>query len=277
MIKEDNNFCPICGNELHDGLCEKCGYLKIVFPEVVPASIKQMEATRSSVIKKLLDNNNELKNIVEENNKKSNDLISSLNQEIISYSEKNKQLKKDKETILAEKKSLELQVSSLKKESKDIRCNSLSNERKFELEISNLQSLLAQKKSELQSLSSELKNVKEQLFDISAVSMNLLKGIVMLEDIRNDIRCILPIFEGINSYGSNPDKDMHHQIKFQVRGFMFKPVHFIIRTSTKGLILESFSGVDIFQNGRLVKSGVYARQSDNFVLDDRIRLNISQI
>lgn len=266
MKKKDNNFCPICGNELHDGLCKKCGYLRIFFPEVVPDSIKQMESTRISVIKELFDDN-----------KKSNELIFSLNQDIVSYREQNKQLKKDKDTVLKEKRTLELQLASLEKASEDIRCNSLSNERKLELEISTLQSLLNQKKSEVQLLSSELKDVKKQLSDISAVSRNPLKGIVMLEDIRNDIRCILPIFEGENSYGSNPDKGMHQQIKFKVRGFMFKPIHFIIRTSIKGLILESFRGVDIFQNGRVVQRGVYARQSDNFILDDRIRLNISQI
>lgn len=277
MENKGNNFCPICGNELHNGLCNTCGYLRIVFPEVVPGPIKQMESTRISVIKKLLDDNKELKNIVETNNKESNELIFSLNQDIESYKEQNKLLKKDKDIVLNEKKTLELQVASLEKAREDIRCNSLSKERKLELEISNLQSLLNQKKSEVQLLSSELKNIKEKLLNTSTVSRSPLKGIVLLEDIRNDIRCMLPVFEGVNSYGSNPDKDMHHQIKFQVRGFIFKPVHFIIRTSTKGLILESFSGVNIFQNGRLIQSGVYARQSDNFILDDRIRLNISQI
>lgn len=277
MDKRRNNDCPSCGSELHNGLCNRCGYLRIVFPEVVPEPIKQMESRRISVIKKMLDDNKELKNLVETNNRKSKELISSLNQDIESYREQNKQLKKDKEKVLKEKEKLEIQIISIEKASEEIRCNSLSNERKLELEISNLQSLLNQKKSEVLLLSSELKNVKEQLSDISTVSRNPLKGIVLLEDIRNDIRCMLPVFEGVNSYGSNPDKDMHHQIKFQVRGFIFKPVHFIIRTSTKGLILESFSGVNIFQNGRLVQSGVYARQSDNFILDDRIRLNISQI
>lgn len=266
MQKGSNNVCPSCGNELHNGLCNKCGYVRIVFPEVVPEPIRQMESTRISVIKKLLDDN-----------KESKELISSLNQDIESYRKQNKQLKKDKEKVLKEKETLELQVISIEKASEEIRCNSLSNERKLGLEISDLQSLLNQKKTEIQLLSSELKNVKAELSDISTVSRNPLKGIVLLEDIRNDIRCMLPIFEGVNSYGSNPDKDMHQQIKFQVRGFMFKPVHFIIRTSAKGLILESFSGVDIFQNGRLIQSGVYARQSDNFILDDRIRLNISQI
>lgn len=266
MQKCSNNVCPSCGNELHNGLCNKCGYVRIVFPEVVPEPIRQMESTRISVIKKLLDDN-----------KESNELISSLNQDVESCREQNKQLKIEKDIVLKEKKTLELQVASLEKANEDIRCNSLSNERKLQLDISNLQSLLNQKENEVQLLSSELKNVKAELSDISTVSRNPLKGIVLLEDIRNDIRCMLPVFEGVNSYGSNPDKDMHHQIKFQVRGFIFKPVHFIIRTSTKGLILESFSGVNIFQNGRLVQSGVYARQSDNFILDDRIRLNISQI
>lgn len=266
MDKRRNNDCPSCGNELHNGLCNKCGYIRIVFPEVVPEPIRQMESTRISVTKKLLDDN-----------KESNELISSLNQDVEYCKEQNKQLKREKDIVLKEKKTLELQVASLEKANEDIRCNSLSNERKLQLDISNLQSLLNQKENEVQLLSSELKNVKAELSDISTVYRNPLKGIVLLEDIRNDIRYMLPVYEGVNSYGSNPDKDMHHQIKFQVRGFIFKPVHFIIKTSIKGLILEAFSGVNILQNGRSIQSGVYARQSDSFFLEDRIRVNISQI
>lgn len=166
MKSENNNNCPSCGNELHNGLCEKCGYLKIVFPKVVPDSIKQMESTRLSVIRRLLDENKELKLIIEKNDKQSGELVSKLNQKIQSYSEQNERLKKDNEILLTDKDSLKLQMASLEEGSK----NRLSNERKLEQEILNLQSLLTQKESELQSLSSELKNVKQQLSEISAVS-----------------------------------------------------------------------------------------------------------
>ena len=111
---------------------------------------------------------------------------------------------------------------------------------------------------------------------MSSTPQNPLKGVVIIEDVINNIRFILPIYEGSNSYGSNPDNGLHHQIKFQVRGFSFRPVHFIVKTSAKGLIIEAVPGVELLQNGGSIRSGAYARQSDNFMLENRIRINISQ-
>ncbi len=104
-----------------------------------------------------------------------------------------------------------------------------------------------------------------------------MRGIVIVEDVRHSTRTALPVYEGLNTYGSNPDKDSHYQIKFNVRGFRFLPLHFSVRTSPKGLILEGGSGATIYQNGGLIKSGVYARQADNFMLEDKVRINVTQI
>ena len=122
----------------------------------------------------------------------------------------------------------------------------------------------------LQTANDELKKTKQEL--------NLLKGFVMLEDIRNDIRTILPIYEGINTYGTNPKSDTHHEIKFSIRGYKFYSIHFTIETSAKGMKFSVNSNVNALQNGGYLQGKtIYARQCDNFILDDKLRINISSM
>lgn len=203
--------------------------------------------------------------------------IADLNRELADYLDAKKRLSKEKDALEEDVNSLKNQISSLKRELDDERTNSHTSLRKSQSRITDLENQVSRKNAEIKSMSSELEGVKRQLNQASLNPDYKLQGIVMIEDKRNDTRTMLPVYEGNNSYGTNPDNGLHHQIKFQVRGFSFLPVHFYIRTSVKGLILEPCSGVEMTQNGGIVRSGVYARQSDNFMFGDRIRINITQV
>ncbi|MHC8415778.1 hypothetical protein [Bacteroides hominis] len=277
MTKQDYTIiCPVCGKEIPDSICHNCGYVKIVFPQVVPDTITQFDTERVSV----------LKNNIEREAKQQSEAIREAARFQAKIDELDRGLARIEESAKraqAENSSLSSQVSNQKQQIRILeieRDNAISkgsdDVKKYQSEISDLQNLLSRKSIEAANLITELVNVKTQLHKVSSTPQNPLKGVVIIEDVINNIRFILPIYEGSNSYGSNPDNGLHHQIKFQVRGFSFRPVHFIVKTSAKGLIIEAVPGVELLQNGGSIRSGAYARQSDNFMLENRIRINISQ-
>lgn len=277
MTKQDYTIiCPVCGKEIPDSICHNCGYVKIVFPQVVPDTITQFDTERVSV----------LKNNIEREAKQQSEAVREAARFQVKIDELDRGLARIEESAKraqAENSSLSSQVSNQKQQIRILeieRDNAISkgsdDVKKYQSEISDLQNLLSRKSIEAANLTTELVNVKTQLHKVSSTPQNPLKGVVIIEDVINNIRFILPIYEGSNSYGSNPDNGLHHQIKFQVRGFSFRPVHFIVKTSAKGLIIEAVPGVEILQNGGSIRSGAYARQSDNFMLENRIRINISQ-
>ncbi len=262
--------CPVCGETLENGLCPKCGYLRLIFPEAIPQFLKEVEQRRISAAQTMLNKFSEIERKNKTSLKESTEEINGLKSKIsdlekeISYSKKdNYRLGNDCSTLQSEKLQLSNRISSLEQDIAKAERKVSDQQLAHYTEVTKIREQLQSSQSEVQ----ELKRGQSQQ----------LKGIVMIEDKRNDTRTMLPVYEGNNSYGTNPDNGLHHQIKFQVRGFSFHPVQFYIRTSAKGLILESASGVEMTQNGGVVRSGVYARQSDNFMFGDRIRINISQI
>lgn len=127
-------------------------------------------------------------------------------------------------------------------------------------------------------LEAEKQELQQRLEELSAGPRNPLKGVVIIEDVAHDVRAAFPVYEGLNTYGSDPGSGLHHQIKFRVRGYAFLPVHFSVLTTDKGLKIEPAEGVELYRNGGLLQEAAYARQSDNFVSgDNKIRVNISPI
>lgn len=277
MSLQKLNICPVCGAELSNGVCGNCGYIRLIFPEVVPESIKTIESQRVNSAKTILRKMVEWKKQSETQRLTSEKKIADLNRELADYLNAKKRLSKEKDALEKEVNSQKSQISSLKRELDDERTNNHTSLRKTQSRITDMENQVNRKNAEIKSILSELEGVKRQLNQSALTPDYKLHGIVMIEDKRNDTRTMLPVYEGNNSYGTNPDNGLHHQIRFQIRGFSFLPVQFYIRTSSKGLILEPASGVEMTQNGGIVRSGVYARQSDNFMFGDRIRINITQI
>lgn len=158
------------------------------------------------------------------------------------------------------------------------------NKRKIEEEVNqtrqkidNLSQQLSESQKHIEKLKCENSDLKSSLTQVSSVSQTPLKGVVIIEDIRHSIRTAFPVYEGVNTYGTNSGSENHHQIKFNVRGYTFLPVHFTICSRPKGLTIKAAPGVEFYQNGGATNSEVYARQFDNFMFGDRIKVNISEI
>lgn len=242
--------CPVCGAAMSDSICKGCGYVRIVFPQVVPESIARFETERVETMKKILATATEAQRNAAHKANLSKSRIDELSRKLAQGEEKMKSLQEDNE------KHLQM-IEAMIKES-----NALQKEKE------GLQTQLDRWKDE----------AAEWKRKLSAAPKNVLKGVVIVEDIRHAVRAAFPIYEGLNTYGANPDSGLHHQIKFHVRGYVFLPVHFSIQTSDKGLKIEAALGLEFYQNGGPVRSAVYARQADNFVFgDNQVGINISPV
>ena len=278
MTKQDYAIiCPVCGKEMPASICHNCGYVKIVFPQVVPEAITLFDTERVSVLKNKIEREAKQQSEAARETARFQAKIDELNCDLTRAEERAKKAQAENSNLSSQVSNQRQQIRSLEVERDSSISKGSDNLRKHQSEISDLKSLLSRKSIEVDNLIAELADVTTQLRKASSTPQNPLKGVVMIEDVRNDIRSMLPVYEGSNSYGSSPDNGLHHQIKFQVRGFSFRPIHFIVRTSAKGLIIEAAPGVEVFQNGGVIRSSVYARQSDNFMLENRIRINISPI
>lgn len=257
------NACPVCNKIIPENICPNCGYVRIVFPTRVPEEISRFEKERVETLKTISRRNTEEKERLAHE---------------ISQAKRNaeNELTRSKSEIFELKKNLATKNSEIEGSRSEIsRKNSEIEEKKSEI---------SKKKLEIEEKNTEIAEMKRQLFALhseletaKSTPSSPLRGIVILEDIKNDVKAAFPVYEGSNTYGSKPDSGNHHQIKFIIRGYTFSPVHFTVSTRPNGLQLEVSPGVDIRQNGRIIQNAVYARQSDNFMLGDKVRLNISPV
>ena len=242
--------CPVCGAAMSDSICKGCGYVRIVFPQIVPESIARFETERVETMKKVLATAAEAQRSAAHAANQSKSRIGELTRKLVQGEEKVKSLQEDNEKHLKMIEAMLEENSTLQKEKEGLQ-------------------------TQLDRWKDEVEELKRRL---SAAPKNALKGVVIIEDIRHDIRAAFPIYEGLNTYGANPDSGLHHQIKFHVRGYVFLPVHFSIQTSAKGIKIEAAPGLEFYQNGGLVRSAVYARQADNFVFgNNQVGINISPV
>lgn len=258
-------------------ICQECGYVHLVFPKTVPETISRFEKERIAIHRDINKQNaRQLENAKREA-EATKAMADDITLDLENYKKRYEQVIKERDDINSQYRSLLQKVSSLEKDNKDLQSNSSRDNKRLKSEINELNNVISTQLSEMNRLRSSLSELKRQLWDAENTPKNELRGIVIIEDVRHSIRAAFPVYDGTNTYGSNPDLGLHHQIKFIVRGYTFNPVHFSVRTTQKGLVFEPFQGVEAFQNGGQIRSGVYARQADNFMLGDKVRINISPV
>ena len=266
--------CDVCEGlvDLDDTICKKCGFDNHIIPDDASPEIQEIERKRIEAAKKVAEAIKQLEDRLDEANHNLQTKQSELetaNQHLQTKQSEldaaNQQLQTKQSKLDAANQQLQTKQSELKAANEQLQAKQL------ELNFANNEwQKVKEANQKLQTANDELKKTKQEL--------NLLKGFVMLEDIRNDIRTILPIYEGINTYGTNPKSDTHHEIKFSIRGYKFYSIHFTIETSAKGMKFSVNSNVNALQNGGYLQGKtIYARQCDNFILDDKLRINISSM
>lgn len=243
--------CPICKQQLSENVvfCPQCGFELHILPNSVSDKVRKYEKEREDKFKeryfekdkcerKLLDIQNRNAQLLNE--------LSSKNCEITRLSNENNKVG--------------LENSRLKAEMIENDARSKKNIAELENKINSVKEDLIREQN--------LRKITKEKADI--------KGIVLIESLKYKIRTMLPIYDGINTYGSTESNGSHHKISLLVRGYEFKPKHFSIENSAKGMILTGLDGVSIKHNGIETDSKKYVRQTDECIMDDIILINITK-
>lgn len=284
--------CPICNKEisLNTMFCEHCGFEIHELPSVVSDAIKSYEEER---VKKYKEN-------WEEKNKKIADLSGQLETsqkeceatklEMEQQAEAHKQ--EMEQQAEAHKKEMNQQAETHKNEM-DAQINSAtssaSEKDKIISEkdgtITEMNGRISQLTEQIQTLEAEKKNLEQSLEQTTETNSNNLNrlneqieslkkdleeaknkvtqldGIVRI--INDDEELYLPIYNGLNIYGSaSSDERNHHQIKFQFPDGNIKPEHFSIIKEKRDLVVKSIDGVISYNNRPIPNTGLIAERKD---------------
>lgn len=162
------------------------------------------------------------------------------------------------------------QITNLKRESDELRST---------LDVVN--NMLLTKEKEVHELEVSLSKVQEKLEQQKNMPMstyNTLLGIVCVKNRISENKCFIPIYSGVNTYGSSPDSEGHHQIKLRCRGIQILPKHFEVQILNKRIVLRDLSGGTLVYNGMHIPSdGIYAESSAIILLGNDIEISVSQI
>lgn len=118
MNQQKQNICPICRSVISDGICSNCGYLQLIFPKVVPESIRIQEETRISTLQKFVrDNKQTLESArkeIDELKRNADILRHTVDAQKISIAtadEESRQLKSENSKLQKDKDSLENELA----------------------------------------------------------------------------------------------------------------------------------------------------------------------
>lgn len=196
MNQQNLNTCPICGTNIEDGICPKCGYIQLIFPESIPEQLRQQELMRVATAKKRIG---EIDSLQEQNK-----VIKQQSQQTI---DNLKRLIQDK-TDLSEQSDKDINdlKSKLKRAESDYR-KSESMLSDSNAKLRRLESKLAQSESEIEGLikiistkNSEIEKVKRELEEIGTKSNN--NAFLILTD--DGELSVLPIANEKRFYATGP-------------------------------------------------------------------------
>lgn len=106
-----------------------------------------------------------------------------------------------------------------------------------------------------------------------------LKGIALITGDESRTRMFLPVYEGMNTYGSNPTDaaGQHFKITMLFRGLKFKPQHFAIQTYGDRLVLRDLSGSITESAAPIPQTGIKTTPAMKFRLNENYYIIISEI
>ena len=132
---------------------------------------------------------------------------------------------------------------------------------------------------ELKSLNSEYVETLKKLKDSAKKTETLWVGVVEVEYAPTGKYVFIPIFNGVNSYGSEDSHDTHHKIKMRMIDDpdILKPKHFYAykNPSDGRMYVAPINGAELYYNGSLLKSPHMVKFSDVVRINDNIRIRIS--
>jgi len=174
------------------------------------------------------------------------------------------------------------QISSLRKNAaesaKEVEREARQNE-SVRLELKKVETRCQNLEEDLKRTSRMMEDYKRKAIEAAnAKPEHKLKGIALItgDDVRT--RMFLPIYEGVNTYGSAPSDGKHHfKISMMFRGLRFEPQHFAIETYGDRLVLHDLSHSITESASPIPSNGMKTTPAMKFRLNDNYYIIISEI
>ena len=298
-----NKPCPICNKEFQptDAFCPECGYEIHIWPKENKV-VDEFEKARAERYKETWEALNKSKVIQQELVEKQKELdesIKGLSDELssayIDISRLKAQLK-EKQSELADKTAALANLLSEAQHEIDLLNAQLKEEQESVLQHQNtIQELkerisdysnLKKEKEEWKSKYEELfKEMSEAQLEIERLKTELknnhnskLLGIVSIKNRVTNVLSNLPVFKGVNTYGTDgEDGKNHHQIKMRVRGDILKPKMFTVQIDNNKAIVYPIDGICIMCDGLPVpKKGKLVSAQQSLFIGDVLEIHISK-
>ncbi len=173
-------------------------------------------------------------------------------------------------------------LSAMEKETTEIAKDAASQA----LDANNLRGELKKAEDKNRRLENDLAEVRQMLEDYrhkileakSAAPAHKLKGIALITGEESRTRMFLPVYEGMNTYGSaESDGKKHFKITMLFRGLKFKPQHFAIETYGERLVFHDLSNSITESASPIPTKGMKTTPAMKFRLNENYYIIISEI
>lgn len=140
MTKQDYTIiCPVCGKEIPDSICHNCGYVKIVFPQVVPDTITQFDTERVSVLKNNIEREAKQQSEAVREAARFQAKIDELDRGLARIEESAKRAQAENSSLLSQVSNQKQQIRILEIERDNAISKGSDDVKKYQSEISDLQ------------------------------------------------------------------------------------------------------------------------------------------
>lgn len=267
---KNNKICPICGAEnlVSSSYCFTCGWEFKEFPSTNSPYIiqeKRRKEISKSFIERILADSERKKNTItkiQDELDRTKNTVCDKQQELDNIQ---KDLKRASKTI----EEQEIYIKSIK-DSKD----------QVSKKLTESLTELDKAKKDLEITKKELENLRNKPQPIPATtsSATTLKGIVCVKNLGSEALCYLPVYEGVQSYGTAPESNGHHQIKMRIRGLNIPDMLFTVQFRNDRIVVQDLSKGLLTYNGMQIPSkGIYVDANTKIFLQDILEIHISKI
>lgn len=253
-MAQNNDKCPVCSAPMKGAVCETCGWIQINYPATVPQRIADYEAARLAAAR----------NVYAKVGK-----VDTLNNQLKEADRQIDSLKTDNNRLKTLSDSTKTEADNALKNA--VRASDTIKEK--EREVAELRSAMKNLEDSRIRLERELQAIKSR----PAPSAKPLKGVVMIASDESSTRTFLPVYDGVNTYGSRPSDGMHHQIAMNFRGLNFLPAHFSVETYGDRLVIKDLSATIIQAATLLPSTGMKTTPAMKFYLNNRFYIIVSEI
>lgn len=109
-----NIECPVCKSIISGNVCEKCGYVPIVFPEIIPDNVARFEKERVEKLKQIFERNNAEVIQAQQGKSQAQQQVKTLTQELNKLSSEKEALDRDRNMLKSKTANQSSEIVNLK-------------------------------------------------------------------------------------------------------------------------------------------------------------------